>query len=558
VKFKKHSIILILILALSFFLRIYKIDNLSLFGDEIDVGYQAFSLMKTGKDYKGNLLPTYIESLSESRAPLLLYLSIPGVKLFGLNELGVRITPIIFGILSIFVFYKLILLLSKSPKLALISAFILSFNPWHFHYSRSAFEVTLLLFLTLLGTYLFYRFIKENKNKFLYFSIFSFALTFYTYNTANIFVPLLVIFLLLTNIKTLKKNFNPKNLSIAFLLSLVLVLPLLIQIFTGSAANRFKLISIFNNQDTINTIVEKRTSFSALENQKIERLFHNKLIAFKYEFFRNYLESFSPNFLFTTGDTSNIRHSVPGFGLLFISFIPFLIIGLLSLDLKKEINKIMLFALFIAPISAALTIQGGHHPTRLFFLIFPLSYFIALGAFKLLSSPKLISKLIVFAFTIALLSEAVLYSHEYFVHYPKDSFEYWNYGYKELFSNLPQNTNNYFISNRNYNSLLPFIFYQNYHQNTALEDKGQEKIIFNLNAFNLEDNDIYFINDWGNQDVLEEVQNIAQSKDTFLLFQGKDIPGDLDLSKEPLEGFKTISTIYYPNNTIFAQSVQKL
>ena len=144
-KFKKTNIILIAILVLSFLVRIYKINNLSLFGDEIDVGYQAFSLLKTGHDYKGNFLPLYIQSLSESRAPLLIYFSIPGVWLFGLNSLGVRITPIIFGIASIYLLYKLVLLLSKSPRLSLLSAAVLSCMPWHFHYSRSAFEVTLLI-----------------------------------------------------------------------------------------------------------------------------------------------------------------------------------------------------------------------------------------------------------------------------------------------------------------------------------------------------------------------------------------------------------------------------
>ena len=148
-KLSKLNIGLIILLTVSLLIRVIKIDNLSLFGDEIDVGYQAFSLLQTGRDYKGNFLPTYIQSLSESRAPLLIYLTIPTVKIFGLNPLGVRLPPIIFGVLSIYLFYKLIFLLSKSDKLALYSSTALSLMPWHFHYSRSAFEVTLLLSIIL-------------------------------------------------------------------------------------------------------------------------------------------------------------------------------------------------------------------------------------------------------------------------------------------------------------------------------------------------------------------------------------------------------------------------
>ena len=163
-KIKKYKVALILLLVFSFFVRIYKIDTLSLFGDEIDVGYQAYSLLKTGHDYKGNFLPIYIQSLSESRAPLFIYTSIPGIWIFGLTTTGVRITPIIFGVLSIYILYKLVLLLSKSDKLAFWSAFALSFMPWHFHYSRTSFEVTLLISLILAGTYFTYKFLKFFQN----------------------------------------------------------------------------------------------------------------------------------------------------------------------------------------------------------------------------------------------------------------------------------------------------------------------------------------------------------------------------------------------------------
>jgi 4-amino-4-deoxy-L-arabinose transferase-like glycosyltransferase len=154
VTIKKPTLLLIILLLFSLFIRLYKINNLTLFGDEIDVGYQAFSLLQTAHDYKGNFLPSYLQSLSESRAPLLIYLSIPGIKIFGLNQLGVRITPIIFGVLSIYLAYKLIFFLSKSSTLAFYSSLLLSLSPWHFHYSRSAFEVTLLLSIILAAIYL--------------------------------------------------------------------------------------------------------------------------------------------------------------------------------------------------------------------------------------------------------------------------------------------------------------------------------------------------------------------------------------------------------------------
>ncbi|MBU1129689.1 hypothetical protein KKE45_00015, partial [Patescibacteria group bacterium] len=90
---------------ISIFLRFYKLDTLSLFGDEADVGYHAYSLLKTAKDYKGNLLPLYIDSLAESRAPLLMYTTIPFVYLFGLKPTFVRLPSVIFSLISILCLY---------------------------------------------------------------------------------------------------------------------------------------------------------------------------------------------------------------------------------------------------------------------------------------------------------------------------------------------------------------------------------------------------------------------------------------------------------------------
>ena len=548
-KLNKFQILLFVLILFSLFIRLIKPTNLSLFGDEIDVGYQAFSLLTTAHDYKGNFLPTYIQSLAESRAPLLIYSSIPGIFIFGLNELGVRFAPIVLGVFSIFLFYKLIFLLSNSHRLAFLSTFVLSFSPWHFHYSRTAFESTLLLSLLLLGTYYFYKFIKFYKNKFLYFSIIAFSLTFYTYSTANIFTPLLVLYLIFSNINFIKTYFNPKLIFYAIFLGLIFVLPITYQILFGPAANRFSSINIFNNQFTIDSIINKRTIFSA-GNQNTERIFHNKLISFSQEIFKNYLNSFSLNFLFINGDTLNLRHSIPGTGLIFISFLPFLVLGFVFLKRNNQLNKLMLFWLFISPLPASLTLNGGTHATRLFPLIIPISYFISLGINKTISAKY--SKLIFFSLTITLIIEVSLYSHEYFVHYPKDSFLVWNRGYQEIFQNIPPNYNRLFVSNAKYNSLLPFLFYQKYSPfqfiNSQVKDSGDT---FNLN------HRITFINHWENIDHLQEISQNSLTGDVFVLFQGNDIPGDMDFSKNQLTGFNTIKTIFNPNQTIFAQIIQK-
>ena len=554
---KKINIPLILLLVISLVIRLYKIDNLSLFGDEIDVGYQAYSLLQNGHDYKGNFLPTYIQSLAESRAPLLIYSTIPSVAIFGLNEIGVRFPAIIFGVLSIYLLYKLVLLLSKSKTLALYSSIILSLTPWHYHYSRTAFEVTLLLSLVLLSVYLSYKFFLENKNKFIYLAIIFFSLSFYTYNTANIFVPLIILTIFFTNLKYFSAKITTKNLFVSLVLFFILVLPLINQIFFGSAANRFNLISIFHNQKLVDQIVTKRTIFSA-SSQNIEAIFHNKPIAWTNEFTKNYLSSFSLPFLFVFGDQANFRHTIPGIGLIYLIYLPFLIYGLFRSTYQNKQNILMLFWFIFSPIASSLTIGGGNHATRLFLMTVPLAYFTALGLQHILSYKNIVSRLFIFSSSIVLIFQIFSFSHEYFIHYPKDSFEVWNYGYKELFESIPKTAKNIYISNAKYNSLLPFSFYQKYSTNNGfLDDKNQENVISNFSGFNLNQN-IFFINNFKEIDHLNAVNQIAQSGDVFLLFQGYDIPGDMDFSKNSLNGYKTIKTVYNPNDTVLGQIIQKI
>src|SRR3990170_1862219 len=97
--FKKTKVILFLILAASLFLRVWKLDAVpvSLFSDELDVGYQAYSIIKTGRDYSGNVLPLHFQSYADARAPLYIYASIPTVAVFGITAWGVRLPAAAFG-----------------------------------------------------------------------------------------------------------------------------------------------------------------------------------------------------------------------------------------------------------------------------------------------------------------------------------------------------------------------------------------------------------------------------------------------------------------------------
>src|SRR6266568_6902142 len=99
---KKTSLLLFLIFLLGTALRFYQLGIVP-FGfhrDEAFLGYNAFSIFKTGRDITGNVLPMHLQSFLYSPAGYS-YFSILFIVLLGLSEFSVRFASAFFGSLTI-------------------------------------------------------------------------------------------------------------------------------------------------------------------------------------------------------------------------------------------------------------------------------------------------------------------------------------------------------------------------------------------------------------------------------------------------------------------------
>lgn len=461
-KYLNSKNILIIILFLASILRLYKLTDVpvSLFGDELDVGYHAYSILKTGRDYMGNFMPLHFQSLAEYRTPLYLYSSVPSVAIWGISAMGVRLPAAIFGVGSIFAFYLLVNQIYKNEKIALIAAFVLTFSPWHIQYSRAAFEVTQLLFFVIFGFYMFfYSLEKKENNKYLWISALSFSLTPWIYSTAKLFIPFIGLFMFVFWFKELAK-FKIKHLAISILVVLFFAIPMILVTFGGQAAQRFGYISIFTDpiieteigyaRDTDLVFTENDTTLGAIER----RLFHNKYLFFGEKISANFLKSFSTDFLFIKGDI-NLRHSIQGIGQFYrIEFIP-LIIGLVYFFAKGKEKRVKIFLLvwiILGVLPSATTRDGGDHATRLILILPPLVLLVALGIYKM---PKIFLPFYAFAFLISF----VFYQHQYWIHNPWYSERWWHAGFKEAIQSVMQIEKDYnqiYITNA---SEPPWIFF---------------------------------------------------------------------------------------------------
>jgi len=404
---------LIAVLILAAVLRFYHLGSNppSPYWEEAAIGYDAYSILKTGKDFHGNSWPLIaFESFGDYKPSLYFYATVPSVALFGLNTFAVRFPSALFGTLTVLLVYLLCLKIGNwkpalpAGRLGILAALLLSVSPWHLQLSRAGFEANLGLFLLVLGV----------------FWSPALALSMYAYHANRIFAPLL--FLVLAASGRIKKILTSS------IVLLVLILPILWQFNSPVIRQRFAETSAFA---TLQPIIKSNQLIAADGGGTFARLIHHRYWQYSQIFLKNYFDHFSFNYLFLQGD-ANPRHSIQIVGGLYLIQLPFLLYGLLQSLKKRTKTDLMLLAwLFLAPIPAALTLASPHALRSLAMLI-PLTIFTAKGVIRFKK-----------IFLIILLIEAGRYLYLYHQVYPYQWSSQWQYGYQEMVQYVDANQAKY-------------------------------------------------------------------------------------------------------------------
>ena len=456
ISFPMINILLILITLLSFLLRVVNINFPPLLWDEAALGYNAYSIIKTGMDEFGKFLPLIFKSFGDYKPGLYVYLAIPFVKLFGLNELSVRLPSILIGSITPLLAYLLVTKSNKKNKiLGIIFALLIAINPYNIHYSRGAWETNILTFELLLASYLFF------SNKLLLSSII-FGLTLYTYQSGKLISLLIIISLFLLNIEGIKNNIS--KILLRFILPLfIFCLPVIYGLLFSHNSNRLKVVSLFSyprsQQETATILSESNTTDF--------QIFHSQAIFFSRNFSSRYFNNFSPRFLFFEGDWQNPRHSAPYIGVLLIPNIIFLIVGIIYILYKKNKTKLEVFMiiwLLIAPIPSSLT-RDSIQATRAMSMSIPLLYMCAQGLYLLINliNKNLYKKIFITAIIIIYSISLTYYFDLYFNHMVKKSPNDFLYGYKQAAEFIIKHGNNKQIFFTDFYG-QPYIYYLFYSQ----------------------------------------------------------------------------------------------
>ncbi len=392
--------------------------------DEASIGYNAYTILTTGRDEYGKILPLYFRSFGEYKNPIQIYSTVPVIAIFHLNEFAVRLTSVLFGVASIFAIY---LLSGKfvekrlQKTVGITSAILLSIVPWHIHLSRVSLESMMpFVLFTTLGTYFF---IKEFTQKNIILSGLFFVLAVYSYFPARIFIPGFAICLSLIYIKTLLKNWQKATL--ALVISFIMLFPFFLHTFSPVGMERWQSINIFQNPPEKNRIIP--------------------------HIFNNYMSHFSYNFLFKKGDIDMpgqvfTLYSVRGFGELHLFQLPFIILGGIYLLWKKNYKSLAAVTswLILYPLGSSFTIDTSALATRSIIGVIPFQILTSIGIICSISFIKNmnIKKIYIGALSIIIFLSAYNYLFTFYTNYPSYSSSFWGWQYG------PRDIIKYFVENK--------------------------------------------------------------------------------------------------------------
>lgn len=525
---KSARLLLICIFLLGLYLRFYRLTDVpvSPFWDEVSHAYNAYSLLNTGKDEYGTPFPLIIRSFDDYKRAGHTYLTILPVLFWGLNEFSARFVSAFLGSLTVVIVYFLAKALAyelnvkRARSFCLLVTLLLAISPWHLQFSRAGFEANTSLFFNIFGVWLF---IKSIRNpRYLIPAVFLFGLSFYIYYNAYLFVPLFV----LGGIYIFRKEFRKINRSLLLLsvfIFLLTVFPILPALFSKEAQTRQNQVNIFANSET--ETFQAAQKIVASGGSTWAKIIYNRRLVYAKIFFANYFSHFAPGFLFQRGD-GNGRHVIFGRGYLYWWEMPFLLIGLGVLLLKRTRHaKLLFWWMLIAPLPGALAVPSPHALRSLYLLPLP-QIMTSLGLIYLVNIFK--SRLSRHTAVVICALLIGLYAGDYLRQYYGVSARiyssYWGDGYKELALYIAAHEKRYdkvVVTGHYWKPYVYFLFYKKYDPflyQSAFGNSGQ---------FN---NYIFGGTGWGKGEVeldkITDLRDFAQAKNILVALS----PGEATLA----------------------------
>lgn len=428
----RQIFVLSIILFLALYIRLYQLDKipLGLNIDEASMGYNAYSLLQTGKDRYGQAFPIMFRSFGSFQVPLYTYFTVPAVLLFGANIFAVHLVSALSGFVVVCATFLISYIgLKQNFKLAILITVVAGFAPWSILFTRFGTEASLGLALFVLSVAFFMLSLKKIY-LFVPSSFFLGIATHAYYSERIISVIFFIGFILLFLKKLLKYRGWLILGSVVFILTL---LPHLIILQSGAFNRRLEQVNYFSQETFLN------------QGENLRYLPFGRVIYIAREFSSQYAAYFSPRNLFFDADPQEAR-SIPDLSVFYSWMVVPFFIGIYYLFKNQSLPliKILIFITLISPIPAALT-KDPFYTLRTLVFLWSISFTIAFGIYNILIKIPIFYLKFGLTLVILLFSTISLYI-SYFILFKYERADNFGYSSLKLFELIEQNKN--FIGKR--------------------------------------------------------------------------------------------------------------
>jgi 4-amino-4-deoxy-L-arabinose transferase-like glycosyltransferase len=404
------------IIVLAIFLRFWQLGAIpdGFHVDEAYLGYNAYSLMKTGRDESGAYMPLTSRGLLDYGGTISSYITIPFIYVFGLNEWSVRAPTAIFGILFIFLTYAFIYRISRNRELALVSTALAAISPVGILLSRA--QSVLVSFVIFYGAvYCWLLWVEKRTLRYLCLALLGIVVSFYTYTGIRLFALPFLLLGIAWYWRTLDKR-SKITVSAFFLIISLLVAGL----FFSQAGTRFSQISVFSTMNVQLPLDEEiREDGAQRQPMFVTRMLHNKVTAYGRFIMKNFTDYVSFQFLFFNASQPQ-REQIPNMGVLLLIECPFLLIGIYT-AIRKKYSYGTLSILWFLLVPAVMSIGSEETPNihRFFLAMIPIHLLVALGILTAVQAVKTkYRRAFVFGLFFLFALNVFYFMHELFVHQP--------------------------------------------------------------------------------------------------------------------------------------------
>jgi len=405
-------IVLILLLAMS--LRFFSLDTTpaGLYVDEASIGYNAYSILETGKDEYGKNFPALIKSFGDYKAPVYTYLLIPVYKVFGMTMATTRSVSAASGVVTVLFLYLLIKLMTGKERLAALGALVLAISPWHILLSRAAVESNVALMFMMIGLWAFFKFVKGER-VFLIVAAVSTALSFTAYHSERLILPLLYLSLGWYYRKEIFAKSASKWLIGGLIAGLIVLIPTLLILNTPAFFARAEMVNILG--------IKTNYLWGFVETSVL----NNRILLFVREWLSLYTAYFSPKYLFGPVN-SVLRNVYPDVGPFLFWQLPFLAAGIVGLiRLKNDGWKVLLILLLVLSPLPASMVREPFGMIRALPLAIPVSILTAMGIDMFIAKFRFKGIIIVIALVFLGIGRIYMSAFRLNDNY---RYQYWDYG----------------------------------------------------------------------------------------------------------------------------------